>query len=125
MLLGSQLEKLAQARHTVDALAIQVLWLTEQLRFLQPVQRSTSLSASHHEPRINNPPVYAGEPTNCRSILIPCEVVFSLQSQTYASDTSGVTYVISLLTGSLVIGAQLFGILVPLAVRTSVFLRMR
>lgn len=54
---------------------------------------------SIHEPRVNNPPVYAGEPTNRRSFIIQCEVVFSLQPRTYATERSKVAYIISLLSG--------------------------
>ncbi len=52
-----------------------------------------------HEPRINNPPCYAGEPTECRAFLTQCEVVFSLQPQTYAGDPARIAFVLSLLTG--------------------------
>lgn len=51
------------------------------------------------EPRINNPPVYSGEPTQCRSFLTQCEVVFSLQPSTYAKHRAKVAFVISLLAG--------------------------
>lgn len=40
-----------------------------------------------------------GEPTNCRSFFIQCEVVFLLQPRTYASERSKVAYIISLLSG--------------------------
>ncbi len=39
------------------------------------------------------------EPTECRAFLTQCEVVFSLQPQTYAADRARIAYVISLLTG--------------------------
>ncbi|MGL5565874.1 MAG: DUF4939 domain-containing protein [Plesiomonas sp.] len=58
-----------------------------------PSQRQPS------EPRVNNPSGYAGEPTECRAFLIQCEVVFSLQPQTYAEDRVRIAYVLSLLTG--------------------------
>ncbi len=51
------------------------------------------------EPRVNNPPCYAGEPTECRAFLTQCEVVFSLQPQTYAGDPARIAFVLSLLTG--------------------------
>ncbi|MGL5101600.1 MAG: DUF4939 domain-containing protein, partial [Plesiomonas sp.] len=51
------------------------------------------------EPRVNNPPLYDGEPTLCRAFITQCEVVFSLQPRTYASEKSKVAFVVSLLTG--------------------------
>lgn len=102
-MLNDQAEELSHARHTVDALVARVTELSDKLRYLQPVDLNVSSAAPQqatgHEPRINNPPIYAGEPTNCRSFLIQCEVVFSLQPQTYALDRSRVAYVISLLAG--------------------------
>ncbi len=78
--------------------------------FCRLIGASSSLSSGFHpqtngnrlhssEPRINNHPCYAGEPTECRAFLTQCEVVFSLQPQTYAVDRARTAYVISLLTG--------------------------
>ncbi|KAI2657213.1 Retrotransposon-derived protein PEG10 [Labeo rohita] len=102
-MLGRQAVELSHARQAVDALVSRVTELSDQLRHLQAVESNTTQTVpqqmTSHKPRINNPPVYAGEPTNCRSFLIQCEVVFSLQPQTYASDKSKVAYVISLQPG--------------------------
>lgn len=77
MLLGCHLEELAQACHTINALAVQVMEHMEPLRLLQPVQHNTLSPVSHyttsHEPYIDNTPIYAGEPTNCFSFLIQCK----------------------------------------------------
>lgn len=98
-----QAEELSHARHTVDALVAWVTELSDKLHYLQPVDLNATppapQQATGHEPRINNLPIYAGELTNCCSFLIQCEVVFSIQPQTYASDRSRVAYVISLLAG--------------------------
>lgn len=106
-MLGRHDEELSSARLTVDALVARVTQLTGQLQQLQmanqntvpPAPATAGLLPNVHKPRINNPPVYAGEPTNCRSFIIQCEVVFSLQARTYASDRSRVAYIISLLAG--------------------------
>lgn len=89
-MLNRQAEELSQARHTVDALVARVTELSDQLRHLQPVNLNATPPAlqqsTGHEPHIINPPIYAKEPINCHSFLIQCELVFSLQPQTYASD---------------------------------------
>lgn len=96
-LLGRHTDELAAAKHAVDSLVAQVSDLTGQLHHLHQDQ---SPSGSRHtsEPRINNPPCYSGEPTECRAFLTQCEVVFSLQPVTYASDRAKIAYVVSLLT---------------------------
>lgn len=102
-MLGRHQEELTAAHHAVDTLMRQVTELTETIsrmqrdRDLEPP--ATECVPTIHEPRINNPPVYSGEPTMCRPFIIQCEVVFSLQPTTYALDSSKVAFVISLLTG--------------------------
>lgn len=98
-LLGRHQEELLASRRAVENLTAQVNDLSTRLLHSQiesPVPRSSSSSA---EPRINNPPCYAGEPAECRAFLTQCEVAFSLQPQTYAEDQARIAYVISLLTG--------------------------
>lgn len=102
-LLGQHQGELAAARHAVDSLASQVTELTEAVRRMETertlVTPATGHSSVTPEPRINNPPIYSGEPTVCRAFIIQCEVIFSLQPLTYASDSAKVAFVISLLAG--------------------------
>ena len=98
-LLGRHEEELVATRRVVESLAAQVSDLTAQLHHLRQEPSSSSLLPSSPEPRINNPPCYSGEPTQCRSFLTQCEVIFSLQPSTYARDRAKVAFVISLLTG--------------------------
>lgn len=99
VMLGKHEEELSAARQAVETLAAQVTDLARQLH--QCSLNPPALSGSVHstEPRINNPPCYSGEPTQCRSFLIQCEVVFSLQPSTYSGDRARIAYVISLLSG--------------------------
>ncbi|RXN35611.1 Pol poly [Labeo rohita] len=103
-MLGRHEQELSSTRHSVDNLSAQFAGLVERLDRLTlsgfaSAPSTVGPSPLSSEPRVNNPPTYAGEPKNCKSFLIQCEVVFSLQSRTYASETSKVAYVISLLTG--------------------------
>lgn len=103
-MLGHHEEELFNARQSVETLNAQVAELTERLHHLSHAALEADRPASAMappiaEPRINNPPVYAGESTQCRSFIIQCEVVFSLQPRTYSSDCAKVAFVISLLTG--------------------------
>lgn len=98
-MLGRHEEELAVAHQAVKSLAAQVADLSARVLHLH---QESSMSHDRHllpEPRINNPSCYAGEPTECRAFLIQCEVVFSLQPQTYAEDRARIAYVLSLLTG--------------------------
>lgn len=97
-MLGRHAEELSAAKHAVDALTAQVTDLTSQLHHLRQDQSSSPGTRQAAEPRINNPPCYSGEPTECRAFLTQCEVVFSLQPVTYAADRAKVAYVVSLLT---------------------------
>ncbi len=97
-MLGRHEEELSASSHAVKSLTAQVSDLSAQLLHLH--YESSSQNRLHSsEPRINNPPCYAGEPTKCRAFLTQCEVVFSLQPQTYAADRARIAYVVSLLTG--------------------------
>ncbi|RXN14057.1 actin-related 5 [Labeo rohita] len=103
-MLGRHEQELSSTRHSVDNLSAQFAGLVERLDRLTlsgfaSAPLTVGPSPLSSEPRVNNPPTYAGEPKSCKSFLIQCEVVFSLQSRTYASETSKVAYVISLLTG--------------------------
>lgn len=101
-MLGRHEQELTSARRTVEMLASRVAELSDQLhslQFQQGLGPSTTTRIPQLEPRVNNPPVYSGEPSNCRSFLTQCEVVFSLQPQTYASERTKVAFIISLLAG--------------------------
>lgn len=100
---GAMLRKhdteLAAARHAVDSLAAQLSDLSAQVHRLKRGPPVFSGGLESPEPRVNNPPCYAGEPTQCWSFLTQCELVFSLQPVTYARERARVANVISLLTG--------------------------
>uniref|UniRef100_A0A8K9X149 Gypsy retrotransposon integrase-like protein 1 n=1 Tax=Oncorhynchus mykiss TaxID=8022 RepID=A0A8K9X149_ONCMY len=98
-MLGRHEQELSAARHAVETLATQVSNLTEQVHHLRLDPPATSRAFESPEPRINNPPCYSGEPTECRSFLTQCDIVFSLQPNTYSRSTARIAYVISLLTG--------------------------
>ncbi len=76
VMLGRHEEELSAARLAVEGLTAQVTDLSSRLLMLyqDPISRSPRYPL--HEPRINNPPCYAGEPTECRAFLTQCEVVF-------------------------------------------------
>ncbi len=99
VMLGRHEEELAAARYAVESLSAQVTELTGLLQNLQPVQAAWQQPYHLPEPRINNPPCYSGQPTECRAFLTQCEVIFSLQTTTYAVDRSRIAFVLSLLTG--------------------------
>jgi hypothetical protein len=96
-MLGRHEEDLSTTRHAVESLAARMTDLSEQIHHLRldPPPRPQDV----HEPRVNNPPCYAGEPSECRSFLTQCEVVFSLQPVTYSQDRARIAYIVSLLTG--------------------------
>uniref|UniRef100_A0A8K9X1M2 CCHC-type domain-containing protein n=2 Tax=Oncorhynchus mykiss TaxID=8022 RepID=A0A8K9X1M2_ONCMY len=98
-MLGRHEQEVSAARHAVETLATQVSNLTEQVHHLRLDPPATSRAFESPEPRINNPPCYSGEPTECRSFLTQCDIVFSLQPNTYSRSTARVAYVISLLIG--------------------------
>uniref|UniRef100_A0A8K9UV32 Gypsy retrotransposon integrase-like protein 1 n=1 Tax=Oncorhynchus mykiss TaxID=8022 RepID=A0A8K9UV32_ONCMY len=98
-MLGRHEQEVSAARHAVETLATQVSNLTEQVHHLRLDPPATSRAFESPEPRINNPPCYSGEPTECRSFLTQCDIVFTLQPNTYSRSTARVAYVISLLIG--------------------------
>lgn len=98
-MLGRHQEELSAARQAVESLSSQVSDLSSRVRHLRPETPATQDHRECPEPRINNPPCYSGEPTQCRAFLTQCEVVFSLQPSTYATDRARVAFVISLLAG--------------------------
>ncbi len=99
VMLGRHEEELSAARLAVEGLTAQVTDLSSRLLMLYQDPSADHRRYPLHEPRINNPPCYAGEPTECRAFLTQCEVVFSLQPQTYAGDPARIAFVLSLLTG--------------------------
>ncbi len=69
-MLGRHEEELSASRHAVESLTAQVSDLSAQLLHLR--HESSSQNRLHSsEPRINNPPCYAGEPTECRAFFNP------------------------------------------------------
>lgn len=98
-MLGRHDEELTAARRAVETLAAQLTDLSLQVHQFRTDPPVPPRSSEAPEPRINNPPRYAGEPTQCRSFITQCEVVFSLQPTTYSRERARVAYVISLLTG--------------------------
>ncbi len=104
IMLGRHEEELSAARHAVESLTAQVTDLSSRL--LQLYQEPSIYYSRHPspEPRVNNPPCYAGEPTECRAFLTQCDVVFSLQPQTYAGDPARIAFVLSLSRGVLASG---------------------
>ncbi|KAG1962190.1 retrotransposable element [Pimephales promelas] len=98
-MLGRHEEELSAARHAVETLAAQVSDLSRQVHQLRLDPPTFSGASEVSEPRVNNPPFYAGEPTECRPFLTQCDVVFSLQPNTYSRNRARIAYVISLLTG--------------------------
>ncbi len=99
VMLGRHEEELSAARLAVEGLNRSGDGLIIASAYALPGSISRSRRYPLHEPRINNPPCYAGEPTECRAFLTQCEVVFSLQPQTYAGDPARIAFVLSLLTG--------------------------
>lgn len=98
-LLGRHEEELSATRHAMENLAAQVTDLNSRVHYLHREQPRSPTAHYPVEPRVNNPPCYSGEPTECRAFLTQCEVVFSLQHSTYAEDHAKVEFIISLLSG--------------------------
>ncbi|KAG1933640.1 retrotransposable element [Pimephales promelas] len=97
-MLGRHEDELAATHHAMDSLATRVTDIVQQLQHLR-TDPSSSRGRDTPEPRVNIPPCYSGEPKECRAFLTQCEVVFSLQTSTYATDRSRIAFVVSLLTG--------------------------
>lgn len=76
-LLGRHEEELTATRRVVESLAEQISELTTQFHRLRHDSSPSSKPPDSPEPRINNPPSYSGEPTQCRAFLTQCEVIFS------------------------------------------------
>lgn len=51
------------------------------------------------EPHAATPPTFDGDPNTCRAFLQQCSLVFALQPRRFASATSKVAFVLTLLTG--------------------------
>ncbi len=125
VMLGRHEEELSAAHLAVEGLTAQVTDLSSRLLMFYQDPSADPRRNPLHEPRINNPPCYASEPTECRTFLTQCEVVFSLQPQTYAGDPAQITFVLSLLTGRAVNGEPLLGRHGLLAVAVTSFSRRR
>lgn len=83
----------------MESLAGQVADLNHRFQFLRHELSDSPPPSPITEPKVNNPPRYSGEPTECKAFLTQCEVIFSLQPSTYAADRARIAFVISLLTG--------------------------
>ena len=59
----------------------------------------TSTAAENCEPHLPLPERYDGSPGECRSFLTQCQLIFSLQPQTFPSDASRVACIITQLMG--------------------------
>lgn len=74
-MLGRHEMELSSTRHSVDTLSAQIADLVGRLDrltredFTSPPAGPLPTTFSS-EPRVNNPPTYAGEPTSCKSFLI-------------------------------------------------------
>ncbi len=75
VMLGRHEVELVAVKHAVEILSAQVTELTGQLQSLHSAQ-SFPQPRYLPEPRINNPPCYSGQPTECRAFLTQCEVIF-------------------------------------------------
>ncbi|KAL0185787.1 hypothetical protein M9458_017457, partial [Cirrhinus mrigala] len=105
--MDQQEEHLLNTGRAVQALVAQVSELTSQLQQLRsPAAPPTPLSPppltnTEHlpEPRLPTPELYAGEPKLCRAFLTKCSMFFSLQPRTFATESSKVALVLTLLSG--------------------------
>lgn len=85
VMMGHHEEDLVNTRQTVECLTasqFKQIGVRQSLRH----QRQPPPIIQSHEPRVKN----AGEPNICRFFIIQCEVVFSLQPRSYASERSKV-----------------------------------
>ncbi len=80
VMLGRHEEELSAARLAVEGLTAQVTDLSSRLLMLYQDPSADPRRYPLHEPRINNPPCYAGEPTECRAFLTQCFELFFLSS---------------------------------------------
>ncbi|KAI2649857.1 Retrotransposon-derived protein PEG10 [Labeo rohita] len=105
--MDQQEEHLLNTGRAVQALVAQVSELTLQLQQLRsPTAPPTppsppQLTNTEHlpEPRLPTPEPYAGEPKLCRAFLTKCSMFFSLQPRTFATESSKVALVLTLLSG--------------------------
>ncbi|KAL0147024.1 hypothetical protein M9458_057548, partial [Cirrhinus mrigala] len=105
--MDQQEEHLLNTGHAVQALVAQVSELTLQLQQLRsPAAPPTPpspppLTNTEHlpEPRLPTPELYAGEPKLCRAFLTKCSKFFSLKPRTFATESSKVALVLTLLSG--------------------------
>lgn len=74
------------ARYAMESLTAQVSDLSTRLLHLHQESSSSQNHLHSPEPRINHPPCYVVESTECRPFLTQYVVVFSLQPQTYAGE---------------------------------------
>ena len=105
--MDAQEEGLNNNGRAIQALVTQVSELTQQIQHLRmPTAPPTPFvppvpadPLSQSEPRMPVPERYAGEPDYCRAFITRCEMHFALQPRTFATETSKVAFVLTLLTG--------------------------
>ena len=67
VMLGRHEEELSASRNAVESLAAQINDLSARLLHAHQESPVVPSHPSLPEPRVNNPPCYAGEPTECRA----------------------------------------------------------
>ena len=98
----------------VQTISHQVSTLTTALQAANPIQADRSAPvpqcvgpggspdraahAGYWEPRLPAPERYDGSAGGCRSFLTQCQLIFSLQPQTFPTDVARVAYLITQLT---------------------------
>ncbi|KAL0150082.1 hypothetical protein M9458_054741, partial [Cirrhinus mrigala] len=104
--MDQQEEHLLNTGRAAQALVAQVSELTSQLQHLRSLAAPPTppspppLTNTEHlpEPRLPTPELYAGEPKLCRAFLTKCSMFFSLQPRTFATESSKVALVLTLLS---------------------------
>lgn len=97
---------LASASHDFQLLSGRLTELSDRLeqvnlsvREHQLPSPSETSPSTDREPHTATPPTYDGDPNTCRAFLAQCSLVFALQPRRFASQTSRVAFVLTLLTG--------------------------
>ena len=114
-LLESQQQQLLAVMQCVQTISHQVSTLTTALQAAPSISAARSAPvpecagpggspdrasyAGYREPRLPAPERYDGSPGGCRSFLTQCQLIFSLQPQTFPTDVARVAYLITQLTG--------------------------
>ncbi|KAI7808332.1 Pol polyprotein [Triplophysa rosa] len=99
VMLGQQSTRFSSTVQEVGAINTHISKLAARLDELRLGAAAAAASRREPEPHANNPPTYDGEPNSCQAFLSQCALVFTLQPRRYASETSKVVYVLTLLSG--------------------------